>query len=132
MYVDVSDFGGIIGALEFMRVPTPDEVTLVTGDDASSAAAVDAVVGAGYSTMSDWFFQMVFVAATASIVSGAVAERVKLWSFFIFTLVLTAFDISGRGRVDMGRRLGLTRWDSRTSLARPSSTPPEAGLRLPG
>ena len=90
MYVDVSDFGGIIGALEFMRVPTPDEVTLVTGDDASSAAAVDAVVGAGYSTMSDWFFQMVFVAATASIVSGAVAERVKLWSFFIFTLILTA------------------------------------------
>ena len=40
--------------------------------------------------MSDWFFQMVFVATTASIVSGAIAERVKLWSFLIFTLALTA------------------------------------------
>jgi Amt family ammonium transporter len=41
--------------------------------------------------MSDWFFQMVFVATTASIVSGAIAERVKLWIFFLFILVLTAF-----------------------------------------
>ena len=45
----------------------------------------------GYSTMSNWFFQMVFVATAASIVSGAIAERVQLWSFFVFTLVLTAF-----------------------------------------
>ena len=45
----------------------------------------------GYSTMSDWFFQMVFVATTASIVSGTLAERVKLWSFFLFVLILTAF-----------------------------------------
>ncbi len=44
---------------------------------------------AGYSTASDWFFQMAFVAATASIVSGAVAERVKLWAFLAFTVVLT-------------------------------------------
>ena len=41
-------------------------------------AAVGAVVAGGYSTMSDWFFQMVFVATTASIVSGTLAERVKL------------------------------------------------------
>ena len=40
--------------------------------------------------MSDWFFQMVFVAATASIVSGAIAERIKMGAFFAFTLVLTA------------------------------------------
>ena len=40
--------------------------------------------------MSDWFFQMVFVATTASIVSGALAERVKIWPFFLFILVLTA------------------------------------------
>ena len=40
--------------------------------------------------MSDWFFQMVFVATAASIVSGALAERVKMWSFFLFTLLLTA------------------------------------------
>ncbi len=90
MYVNVSDFAGIIGAPGFMRVPTPDEVTLVTGDEAASAEAVGSVIDAGYSTMSNWFFQMVFVATTASIVSGAIAERVKLWSFLIFTLVLTA------------------------------------------
>ena len=43
-----------------------------------------------YAAGSDWFFQMVFVAATASIVSGTMAERVKLWPFMIFTIVLTA------------------------------------------
>lgn len=45
----------------------------------------------GYAAHSDWFFQMVFVATAASIVSGTVAERVKLWSFLIFTAFLTAF-----------------------------------------
>ena len=44
----------------------------------------------GRATMSDWFFQMVFVATAASIVSGAIAERIKMWSFFLFTLLLTA------------------------------------------
>ena len=46
---------------------------------------------AGYAPASDWFFQMVFVATAASIVSGTVAERVKLWPFLIFTAILTAF-----------------------------------------
>ncbi|MBL4841455.1 MAG: ammonium transporter, partial [Thalassospira sp.] len=43
----------------------------------------------GYSATSDWFFQMVFVATAASIVSGTVAERIKLWPFMIFVVVLT-------------------------------------------
>lgn len=43
----------------------------------------------GYSVASDWFFQMVFCATTASIVSGTIAERTKLSAFFIFTAVLT-------------------------------------------
>lgn len=43
----------------------------------------------GYSASSDWFFQMVFVATCASIVSGTIAERVRLWPFFIFTALLT-------------------------------------------
>lgn len=43
----------------------------------------------GYSAGSDWFFQMVFCATTASIVSGTLAERIKLWPFLIFTAVLT-------------------------------------------
>jgi Amt family ammonium transporter len=42
-----------------------------------------------YAAGSDWFFQMVFVAAAGSIVSGAVAERVKVFSFFIFVVILT-------------------------------------------
>jgi ammonium transporter, Amt family len=51
----------------------------------------EADTGTGYSVASDWFFQMVFCATTASIVSGAVAERVKLVPFFIFVTVLTGF-----------------------------------------
>ncbi|MEL6920816.1 MAG: ammonium transporter, partial [Pseudomonadota bacterium] len=45
----------------------------------------------GYSTASDWFFQMVFVATAASIVSGTLAERIKLWPFLMFVVVLTGF-----------------------------------------
>jgi Amt family ammonium transporter len=45
----------------------------------------------GYAAGSDWFFQMVFCATTASIVSGTIAERMKLWPFLIFTLFLTGF-----------------------------------------
>ena len=57
---------------------------------------VEAVVAGGedapyYSSLSDFFFQVVFVATAMSIVSGAVAERMKLWSFFLFTIVFTGF-----------------------------------------
>ncbi len=45
-------------------------------------------MGTGYSGHSDWFFQTMFVCATASIVSGAVAERIKIWPFFIFAAVM--------------------------------------------
>lgn len=44
-----------------------------------------------YSGVSDFFFQAMFVATAVSIVSGAVAERMKLWPFFAFTVVMTAF-----------------------------------------
>ena len=83
MYVNVGDF---IGSFNFMYGPSSDEVALLDGD----ADALPAVIDQGYSVMSDWFFQMVFVATTASIVSGALAERVRMWPFFLFTLVLTA------------------------------------------
>ena len=83
MYVDVT---GWIGSIEFLYGPSADELALLAGDE----AAKDAVVSNGYSVMSDWFFQMVFVATAASIVSGALAERAKLWSFFAFITVLTA------------------------------------------
>ena len=44
-----------------------------------------------YSNMSDFFFQVVFVATAMSIVSGAVAERMKLWAFLAFAVVMTGF-----------------------------------------
>ncbi len=50
-----------------------------------------ALSDAGYAPASDWYFQMVFVATAASVVSGTVAERVKLLPFMIFTAVLTGF-----------------------------------------
>ncbi|MEJ2576407.1 MAG: ammonium transporter [Gammaproteobacteria bacterium] len=45
--------------------------------------------GSYYSGMSDFFFQVVFVATAMSIVSGAVAERMKLWAFLLFAVVMT-------------------------------------------
>ena len=84
MYTDV---GNIIGTFAFFHGSSPEEIALLNG--AEDQAAV--VAESGYSTMSNWFFQMVFVATAASIVSGAIAERVQLWAFFVFTLVLTAF-----------------------------------------
>ncbi|MDW7774312.1 MAG: ammonium transporter [Desulfobulbaceae bacterium] len=57
--------------------------------------AVDDVLKSGgdiyYSGLSDFFFQVVFVATAMSIVSGAVAERMKLWSFLLFAVVMTGF-----------------------------------------
>ncbi|MGR3617548.1 MAG: ammonium transporter [Paracoccaceae bacterium] len=58
--------------------------------DPVGVAAADAALD--YASIgSDFFFQLVFVAATASIVSGALAERIKLWPFLIFVIVLTGF-----------------------------------------
>ena len=45
----------------------------------------------GYADSSDWYFQMVFCATTVSIVSGTLAERIKLWPFFLFAAILTGF-----------------------------------------
>ena len=84
MYVDVWH---VIGGFKLLYGPSADEVALVQGQE----DALPAVVESGKAVMSDWFFQMVFVATTASIVSGTLAERVNMWSFFIFTLLLTAF-----------------------------------------
>jgi Amt family ammonium transporter len=58
----------------------------------SDNAAADVVASGGetyYSSLADFFFQVVFVATAMSIVSGAVAERMKLWSFFLFAIVMT-------------------------------------------
>ena len=57
------------------------------GADDAAAAAGD--FSGGYAAASDWFFQMVFCGAACSVVSGCVAERIKLWGFLIFCVVLT-------------------------------------------
>jgi Amt family ammonium transporter len=70
MYMDVN--GGYFGVPVPKAIPLPADET--SGD---------------YAAASDWFFQMVFCATAASIVSGTLAERIKLWPFLIFTVVLT-------------------------------------------
>jgi len=73
-------------------------VTTVAGmDDAAIAAVLEASNESGFADMgeysgaSDFFFQVVFVATAMSIVSGAVAERMKLWAFLLFAVVMTGF-----------------------------------------
>lgn len=70
-------------------------LTLGTGLLGSGDNSVEDVLASGgdtyYSGLSDFFFQVVFVATAMSIVSGAVAERMKLWSFFLFAVILTGF-----------------------------------------
>ena len=67
-------------------------ISFLLGDDHTTAAVLAGGDDAPYySTMSDFFFQVVFVATAMSIVSGAVAERMKLWAFLIFAVVMTGF-----------------------------------------
>jgi Amt family ammonium transporter len=79
MYVDMPE-GGFLSAVGFL---VPAENTL------------EQVLASGgeiyYSGYSDFFFQVVFVATAMSIVSGAVAERMKLWAFLAFSVVMTGF-----------------------------------------
>jgi Amt family ammonium transporter len=66
--------------------------SLLLGADHTTAAVLAGGDEAPYySTMSDFFFQVVFVATAMSIVSGAVAERMKLWAFLGFAVVMTGF-----------------------------------------
>ncbi|MBS28151.1 MAG: ammonium transporter [Alphaproteobacteria bacterium] len=85
MYADVGSF---MGSISFLYNPSEAELALL-GTEEATDAMVGAVVDNSYSVASDWFFQMVFVATAASIVSGTVAERIKLWPFLIFVVVLT-------------------------------------------
>ena len=83
MYGDL--VGGFIGSFDLLYGPSAGEIALIGGN-----GSVDDVIANGHSTMSAWFFQMVFVATAASVVSGTLAERVRMWPFFLFTLILTA------------------------------------------
>ncbi len=87
MYIDV---GSYIGSFSFLYNTSDAELALLNAEEATPEL-IAAVVDNGYSVMSDWFFQMVFVATAASIVSGTLAERIKFWPFMIFTVILTGF-----------------------------------------
>jgi Amt family ammonium transporter len=79
--------GGYEGGV-FQSLGTLGSGLLGSADnDVATVVAGDAY----YSNLSDFFFQVVFVATAMSIVSGAVAERMKLWSFFLFAVILTGF-----------------------------------------
>lgn len=58
---------------------------------ADDTAAMSGAEVSGYASSADWFFQMVFVATAASVVSGALAERVRFWAFALATLALAGF-----------------------------------------
>ncbi|WP_375143816.1 ammonium transporter [Acuticoccus sp. MNP-M23] len=68
---NIAQLSGYLGTFSMKEIPAP------SADSGDYAAA------------SDWFFQMVFCATTASIVSGTVAERMRLWPFLIFVVFLT-------------------------------------------
>ena len=86
---DIMYGGGIfLDGIALDGADSADALTAkVLADSAEAGFGGDAV----YSDASDFFFQVVFVATAMSIVSGAVAERMKLWAFVLFAVFMTAF-----------------------------------------
>ncbi|MDF1762189.1 MAG: ammonium transporter [Oleibacter sp.] len=80
--------GAMLSGIELDGAATADAITATVLAE-SKEAGFDG--GSVYSNASDFFFQVVFVATAMSIVSGAVAERMKLWSFLVFAVVMTGF-----------------------------------------
>lgn len=89
MYAGVD--GGYMGSIDLLWGP----------GDTLPDGSID-LENNSYAAASDWFFQMVFVATAASIVSGTVAERVKLFPFFIFVIVLTGLIYPIQGSWEWG------------------------------
>jgi Amt family ammonium transporter len=78
--------GAMLSGIELDGAATADALTATVLAE-SKEAGFDG--GSVYSNASDFFFQVVFVATAMSIVSGAVAERMKLWAFLAFAVVMT-------------------------------------------
>jgi ammonium transporter, Amt family len=87
MYLFVGYYIMYLGAVEGGIIP--DFGFLIGAENSVEEALADEEIY--YSARSDYFFQVVFVATAMSIVSGAVAERMKLWAFLGFAVVMTGF-----------------------------------------
>jgi Amt family ammonium transporter len=89
MYANVD--GGFIGTFSLWHA---DDSAALAGDYTTTA----------YAASADWFFQMVFVATAASVVSGTLAERIRLWPFLLFVIVLTGviYPITGSWKWGQG------------------------------
>ena len=80
--------GFLLSGIELDGAASAEELTAtIVAESVEAGFGGDAV----YSDASDFFFQVVFVATAMSIVSGAVAERMKLWAFLAFAVVMTGF-----------------------------------------
>ena len=86
---DIMYDGGIF--LSGIALDGAENADLLTATVLKESAEAGFDGGSVYSNASDFFFQVVFVATAMSIVSGAVAERMKLWAFVLFAVVMTAF-----------------------------------------
>lgn len=90
MYGDLASHG-LWGSFTLFFNPTSSEIALINAKEGLEPLTTAVLAESTHASMSDWFFQMVFVATTASIVSGTVAERIKLFPFLIFVIIFTAF-----------------------------------------
>ncbi len=89
MYM-LTGYGIMYGASDSAWLPAFDGL-LSSIDNTATAVVAGGDDAPYYSRLSDFFFQVVFVATAMSVVSGAVAERMKLTSFLLFAVVLTGF-----------------------------------------
>ena len=86
MFLNVGQW---IGSLKIFTFLTGEELRFFS--DPENITNQKALWDKGVVSLASVFFQMVFVATAASVISGALAERVRLWSFFIFVVILCAF-----------------------------------------
>ena len=94
--------GGIIGSFNLLYGSSADELALLSSEDAAMTASM---AEQGYSTMSDWFFQMVFVATAASIVLRRLGRTRQDVVVLPLHAAADRHHLPRRGSLDLGRRL---------------------------
>ncbi|MEM1091834.1 MAG: ammonium transporter [Pseudomonadota bacterium] len=84
-------YGLMYGDSDSAFIPALTDLLVGSADSSPEAVMAGGEDAPSHSDLSDFFFQVVFVATAMSIVSGAVAERMRLWSFFAFAVVMCGF-----------------------------------------